>query len=341
MRPFFDWLIVALILCLAAVCAFHNTEAEELLPRLAPVVDDGPQLAPAFSSAPVVVPDTGPPLTRPHESWCEPIDLFPCSTASDCPRTPDGSAMSCVRPWWREAATEGERVCVVGFPTRDVQEWRAARLRVLVDEICKRSDGCDPEALHDYLAVLALRESTWRPYKAHRLEADLDANRRAWLRYANRYVDSPAAGDPARWAAGRGLYGQNPAALLHVWDASEIPEALCGEVEATLVHLRTARDRWRRLERGVICGGREHHGTGGGKPSWYDLSLVNSGSEACPATSGRALTVREGFVDRAHARGLNPYGAVTLRMLGRPVSRDEQTKFSSDVRRKMDAIPRP
>src|SRR5690606_38729180 len=115
-----------------------------------------------------------------------------------------------------------------------------------------------------------------RPWKAHRLAADVDANARAWSRYAARYQDNPAAGNASRWMAGRGYFGANAAAVLHVWDATAIPEALCGEVEATLTHLRTARKRWRQLAAGVTCGGREHHGTAkGGAASWYDVSLAN------------------------------------------------------------------
>jgi hypothetical protein len=214
-------------------------------------------------------------------------------------------------------------------------------LRVLVDAVCSRRDDCDPVALHAYLTTLAMRETTLRPWKMSRLPADVAANALAWRRYADLYRDNPAAGDATRWLAGRGYYGQNAAAVLHVWDATAIPEALCGEVEATLTHLRTARKRWRQLADGVTCDGAagEHHGTAeNGGASWYDVSLANSGSDPCPGESGQRLAVREGFARRARSRGLAPYGRVTLAMLGRDVPREEQARFASDVRRRMDAV---
>jgi hypothetical protein len=196
---------------------------------------------------------------------------------------------------------------------------------------------------------LILRESTWRPYKVHRLAGDVAANGRAWEKYAALYSGNPAAREPGRWSAGRGYFGANAAAVLHVWDPLAIPEALCGEVESVIVHLRTARKRWQLLDHGTCCEAAcddttpgiriEHHGTSrNGGPSWYDMSMVNSGSEACPATKGRPLVVREGFVKRAKSRGLDAYGTVTLAMLGRDIGRDEQAAFAAKVRRRMAAV---
>lgn len=291
------------------------------------------------SIVPLAAPTPVAPLTMPDESWCEPVVPIACDPAAPvCPVAPDGTPLRCVEDWF---AGSGSHVCVADYPTRAVREWRAARLRVLVDAVCSRRDGCDPAALHAYLATLAMRETTLRPWKMSRLPADVAANALAWRRYADLYRDNPAAGDPARWMAGRGYFGQNAAAVLHVWDANAIPEALCGEVEATLTHLRTARKRWRQLADGVTCDGAAgaHHGTAeNGEPSWYDVSLANSGSDPCPGENGHRAAVREGFVRRATSRGLAPYGRVTLAMLGQDVPRDEQARFASDVRRKMDAV---
>lgn len=250
----------------------------------------------------------------------------------------DGTQRVCIQPWYRERPDQF--LCAVRMPPRDVQRWRERRLRVLVDEICKPRDGCRPEQLHDYLAALVKRETTWRPYKRGRLNPDVEANTAAWSRRASTFADSPAAGYPERWTA-VGYYQQNAALWLDRWDASSIPEALCGEVESTLTHLRGARDRWRRLEHGVSCEGAEHHGTAeDGGASWYDISLVNSGSEACPGTAGKPAKVRASFERRLKRRGADAYAPVSLAMLGRPVPREEQAAFAARVREKMDAVAR-
>lgn len=341
MRTFVDWFAVVFVLCLAACYVLRPP----VLPVLAhETADEAPRPGWPTSVIPLATPEPSAPVNLPHESWCEPIEPRVCMTSADCPTAPDGTPMKCVPQWYAPVhpGMAVRNVCAVGYPTRSVREWREKRLRVLVDELCRVSDGCDPEALHDYLAVLILRESTWRPYKVHRLGGDLAANARAWERYAKLYEGNPAAREPERWSAGRGYFGANAAALLHVWDPLAIPETLCGEVESVIVHLRTARKRWHLLDGGVKdCepDGLLHHGTShDGDPSWYDVSLANSGSEACPATEGHPLAVREGFVKRAKARGLDAYATVTLEMLGRGIMHDEQAAFAAMVRRKMDAV---
>ena len=141
--------------------------------------------------------------------------------------------------------------------------------------------------------------------------------------------------------SGMGYYGQNPALWLDKWDASAEPETLCGEVESTLVHLRAARHRYGVLVSGVTCDGSEFHGTSvDGGPSWYDISLVNSGHGACPATQGEHLAKRESFERRAERVGLDPYGAVTLARLGEPVAVSVQDSFAEDLRERL-AIEHP
>lgn len=324
MRELVRWLIV---------CAMLGGVAGYVLRAAGPVrvpVVETAAVAPSAVQVPYAEPLPSPPPEDPRR-WCEPVDPPPCRTSADCSPASDGTPRVCIREWWVEGSAE--HVCTTGYPNRRVQAWRADRLRVIVDAVCERNDGCDPEALHDYLAVLVLRESTWRPYKVHRLNGDVRANARAWERVAETYKDSPAYDEPWRWQVGRGYYGQNAAYLLEQWDATAVPEVLCGEVEATLVHLRTARDRWRRLNDGVTCDGAEHHGTAsGGRPSWYDISLVNSGSSACPGSA----SIRAGFERRAESRGLDPYGPVSLRMLGLDVPRAEQDAFAATLRAEMD-----
>jgi hypothetical protein len=105
---------------------------------------------------------------------------------------------------------------------------------------------------------------------------------------------------------------------------------LCGVVEATVVHLRSARDRVRLLERGVECSGETYHGSAcldaGGCPSWYDVSRVNAGSNPCPTAESLAQFSRR-------ARGqLDLNQRVTTQMLGRDVSRVEQDAWAESVR---------
>lgn len=325
MRELIQWLIVCVLLGASASYMLRTTE-----PVRVPVVD-GVTIAPVVVLVPYVAPVVAPPPEDPRR-WCEPVDPLPCSPDGACQARNDWTPRVCVREWWVEHSQE--RVCITGIPSRNVQRWRANRLRVIVDAVCERRDGCNPEQLHAYLSVLALRESSWRPYAVHRLTGDVRANARAWERVSERYVHSPAYDEPWRWQVGRGYYGQNAAYLLDQWNATAVPEVLCGEVEATLVHLRTARDRWRRLAAGVTCDGEAHHGTASGdRPSWYDVSLVNSGSDPCPGSA----KIRAGFEKRARSRGLNPYGRVTLRMLGRDVARAEQDAFAAGLRAEMNS----
>jgi hypothetical protein len=323
MRTFVAWLFAGAILTASASYVLRPQG-----PRTSPIVD---VLEPS-ADAPPTIPDAvvQPVPVEDPRSWCEPVDSLPCFDDHPCPPTADGTPRVCVREWW--VPHSEAKVCAVAMPTRRVQRWRAQRLRVLVDEICKRSDGCRPRQLHAYLSAIILRESSWRPYAVHRLRGDREANHVAWQRRADRYVDSPAHDEPWRWQ-GYGYYGQNSSTWLATWDASAVPEVLCGEVESTLVHLRAARKRWRRLSGGVECAGETYRGEADA-PSWYDISRVNAGSDACPGPR----RTQEGFARRAKSQGLNPAGRVTLPMLGRPVPRAEQGTFAHRLRARMDRL---
>lgn len=97
-----------------------------------------------------------------------------------------------------------------------------------------------------------------------------------------------------------------------------------------MVHLRSARDRVRLLERGVLCDGVTYHGSAcadsGGCPSWYDVSRVNAGSDACPSAESRAQ-----FEARAHSK-LDLDQRVTEPMLGHDVPRSEQDVWAEQMR---------
>lgn len=273
------------------------------------------------------------PRHDPRVGWCEPLDQPFCRDASDC-----ADGMRCVTPWWAEANTEA-KVCAMPWPTRDERRWRANRLRVVVDHLCKRSDGCEPNDLHGYLRVIALRESTWRPWKRGRLNPDLVAAGSAWVKHRDEYAGNPAAADPERWSTGLGLYSAIPALWLRRWDVMAPPEVLCGEVEATEAHLRAARDQVRKIAGGIDCDGdghREFTGTSREQsPSWYDVSRTNSG-KLCPGSEEH----QEVFAARAERVGLDPWAPVTVADLGQPIPTDVQDQVAAELRARMDLVPR-
>lgn len=331
MRPFVQWFFVAFVL--AGTAAFTLLPKSEA--RTAPIVETT-EVAPDL----VLVPLTSPPEPAPfvsREGWCEPIEAPLCSPGSECTPMPDGTPRVCVLERWVEHSNN--HVCIAKVPNKNVKQWRADRLRVFVDEVCKRSRGCSPAKLHDYLLVLVDRETSRRPYKVHRLQGDVQASSRAWAKLSSTYVNSPAYDEPWRWSVGLGYFGQNPAYLLAKWDATAEPETLCGEVESAVVHLRVARKRWHQLESGVVCDDAEHHGTAAnGRVSWYDVSLSNSGSDPCPGTDGHRLKIRRMFERATRARGLDPYESISLRMLGDDVDPSEQNEFAERVRARMDEL---
>ncbi len=287
-------------------------------------------------SLPPPPPNTTAPTRRldPRVGWCEPIDLPLCREHSDC-----AADSHCVRPWWAE--TDEAKVCARRNPDRDERRWRSDRLRVFVDHVCRRAAGCEPNDMHAYLRVLALRESTWRPYKRHRLNPDLEANAEAWAESGERFAGNPAQ-DPARWSTGLGYYGQIPALALPLWDRLAPPETLCGEVESSEVHLRAARSAVRKIRRGVDCdkdGERDFFGTAcvdgePCEPSWYDASRVNSGS-LCPGDREH----RERFEKRARSVGLDAWAPVGSG-LGRALPVEEQDAIAEQLRARMESVAR-
>ena len=186
--------------------------------------------------------------------------------------------------------------------------------------------------------MLALRESTWRPWKRSRLAPDLRANQIAWAKHRERFAANPARSDPDRWSTGLGYYSQIPALWLPRWDASAPPETLCGEVESTEAHLRAARDQIRKIASGSItCNGEPFTGTArDGGPSWYDASRVNSGS-LCPGSDDERLT----FESRAEKVGLDPWAPIAVAQLGVEIPREDQDRAAAELRARMESVPRP
>lgn len=268
----------------------------------------------------------------PRSLWCEPLDQPFCTEQRDCM---DGTR--CVTPWWAVTGTTA-KVCARPMPDRAERRWRADRLRVMVDRQCSRSSGCEPNSLHAYLRILALRESTWRPWKRHRLDPDLDAARSAWSKHADKFAGNQAAANPERFSAGIGMYGMIPALWLPRWDPMAPPEVLCGEVEATEAHLRAARDHVRKVARGVDCDGdgeADYWGSAENHPSWYDVSRTNSG-KLCPGSRAH----QDAFEARARRVGLDPWAPVGVRMLATPIEVDGQDAYADSIRTAMDELGR-
>jgi hypothetical protein len=302
---------------------------ERAEPELEPARELEPELMLETRTAvrPSPRPAAPPATTRPDERvrWCEPLDQPWCETSSDCP-----GRQRCVTPWWSSA--EGAKVCALPYPTRGERKVVRDQLRVVADDLC--SGSCSASDLHRFVATLALRESSYRPDKRHRLSRDIEGALEAWREQASTYAGNPAYPNSDRWTTGLGLFGQNPALWLRRWDPMAPPETLCGVVESTVALLRRAREHVTTLERrGLICEGKRYHGSactnGHCRPSWYDASLVNSAKQ-CPTPESLAR-----FADRAHGQGLDPLAPISAASLGHPTPTEGQDAWAAELRTKM------
>lgn len=311
-------------------CLAGCSETERALPLL-PV-----PMLPTLDVFTLSPPEPEPVVEQPRRDeragWCEPLDPPPCPADRRCP---DGT--ECVTPWWASGDVE---VCSMPTPDKDGRRVQVERLGVFVDHVCQPADGCRPGQLLAYLRLLAVRESSLRPWKRHRLDPDLAANELAWSRHRAKFAENPAAVDPDRWMTGLGLYAQIPALWLPRWDVDAPPEVLCGVVESTEVHLRAARDQVRKIGGGVDCDGDGEPDYWGSaceesepcRPSWYDASRTNSGS-LCPGDEDH----RRRFAERAADVGLDPWALVGSADLGEPIPRAEQDAVAELLRERMDA----
>lgn len=233
---------------------------------------------------------------REWSSWCEDVERRSCETAADCT-----AGNRCVRPWWAHGERESERVCVRPWPSVSERSWRRDRLYTLVDLTCSARDGCDRNRLHEFLSLVALRESSWRPYKRHRLGPDVAGAHAALRRRARVYSDNAHLGETERWGTALGLYGQNPAIFVDAWDHRAPPETLCREVEATAAYLERARRAVRAYERRGI------------DPTLCDVHRAVSGGrlETCVDDGGD-------FGRRARRSGIDPTAPVDEADFGEP-----------------------
>jgi len=318
--------------------------------------------APEQDPAPQVAVETPPDPYEGWEQWCAPRmdEVVHCEDATDCPEDPfhPGKRMRCVHPWWAASDEGGDeyRECHPARPRGSERRWRKQRLQAIVKDRCRPRKGCDREALTAILQLEALKESSYRPWARHRLNADLEANATAYWRMADYYGHELEGrrlvlhdeGNRhyryhTRWRTGLGYFGMNAAGFAWEWSPEAPPEVLCREEVAVEVWLRRARRVHRKLTSGIDCdrdpaNGREFHGTArDGGVSWYDLHNGVNVGKLCPTTKKRQAA----FVRRAQNEDLDPWATVSAEDLGEPVERSDQLDWSERITAKLDQIERP
>lgn len=297
-------------------------------------------------------------------AWCEPVIHESCKEDTDCigVEHPSQNKLKCIRPWWSKS--EDYRVCAAGFSRKSEREWRYNRLREIVrqnyfdeSEHCK-NDGrpihkehwrCQAEwkkaeKLTKFLWLVYRRETSGRPWKRHRLEADASANKTSWYKQAHRYgwdIDTTKWGDVKkveklsdqanpyypqmnRWKYGLGPYGHNAALFAAVWDVYAPPEILCREVEPTEVYLRRARKVVRDLEGGIDCDGDRKRDYWDKNPTLAVVHRGASGGKLCPKNTASRKKHEENFRKRAERAGLDADEVWTSDMLGKPMDSETQ-----------------
>lgn len=264
------------------------------------------------------------------ERWCQAAS-HPCQTDADCRGSAavDSAPHRCVTPWWVKASGKNKKdkptkVCGSPWPTRAERNWREARLAQIVEEICSGAE-CDAGDLTAFLSIVATRESTMRPWKAHRLDGDVRANASAWLQRSKRYGHEPVIiktkrsgktfeeivaikfskdgnryySQEDRWQ-GLGYYGQNSALFVALWDSKAPPEILCHEIESTDTYLKSARSIVRKqADLGI-------------EPTYATVHYALGTGDLRPKPSSI-----EKFIAKAKRHGLNAAKRVTTRSFGR------------------------
>jgi hypothetical protein len=196
---------------------------------------------------------------------CEPIEPPACRTDADCAGF--GVPLRCALAPMPAEPKQKALQCVAVWPSRSQVASTSAELRGIVESLCEQPQ-CDPDRLHALLGLVAVRESTLRPWKRHALLQDQQAARRSWERRAEVYgwrvrsgvlerLDGAPANatyaDRRRWSTGLGWFGMVPSLTVDGWDRLAEPEVLCRPEVAVLVYLRRARRSLAKLARGVDC----------------------------------------------------------------------------------------
>lgn len=308
------------------------------------------------------------------ENWCEPFDYDrTCETSDDCRGIdhPARRSLQCLNPFYAKN-NPNYKICAPGYARKAERDWRKERLREIVrqqyfDEVeyCKL-DGrpihkehwrCQREKkkadkLTNFLLIPYDRETTRRPWKRHRLDADLRANRTAWFKEAGVYGWKAEAakdgelgglvrmtdGTPVnehyserhRWHFGLGPFGENVALYLRYWDVQAPPEVLCKEVEAVESYLRNARRVVKNLRNGIRCHGERYEDK---SPTWEVIHRAASSGKSCPSTeyNKNAKKKSENFRSSARRHEIDPDEIVTLEMLGKPIDSKNQNTRAAEL----------
>lgn len=206
---------IALFLSAALLCGGCEDrpfvqEAVQVDPVSVPALVEAP--LPETDSAPAEPSNVDGPVSEPvdfyagHTQWCEWVRPNKCGRAREknystkrmewvdygaCGTDHRGVKLRCVRPYW--AKSDEAKLCVSPFPPPAEQAWRRQRLRFIVGrffglegEWWKRvstdHDAVRAQRLYRFFRVIAGRESSYRPWKAHNLGPDVEGAGAAYYR---------------------------------------------------------------------------------------------------------------------------------------------------------------
>ncbi|MEZ4381684.1 MAG: hypothetical protein R3A79_10060 [Nannocystaceae bacterium] len=207
------------------------------------------------------------------------------------------------------------------------------RTKLVIRHVAKRL------GLHNdfrkFLALIALRESSYQAGLVHRLSPDLNASYVSWRKMSTRYEDNPFADDPTLWQT-YGLFGMNSNYFTLLWDKSADPRVLCDPIVDVLLYRRAAVRALRKINSGAIrckdASGESFDITL--EPTWFNIHRAVSGGKICPSKhEDRAATMRKYFVARATRSGFDPDGVVTMKMLGKEPTESEEGDAWDDQER--------
>ena len=282
----------------------------------------------------VVVPPSKP--LAEWETWCEtPItnNTPACESDAECGQDRTGRKSYCVRPQASKAERGEWKICMPRMLRRSQQRKQRKNLRKIVDDICPV--GCSSDKLEKFLAIPAIRESTWNHTTDHHLKRDLEANYKSYerARKRGRYRDNPHfQEDYLRWSRGYGWYGANASNFTYAWDPNAPPEILCRRPESTEAFLRKLRSVWVRMPQ-VECADGEPM-----QPTWANLHRIVWQLGRFCVDEDTSNFYRRRFAKRAEREGLDPDEVVTLEMLGRPVERKDQEAWADKVRARFEPV---
>ena len=331
----------------------------------------GPPDLPTATAAPPPAPEPlAPDPYADWQTWCEPQWAeVACETTADCESVdhPSPRSLTCMTPYWARKFEGKPKFCVAGYARPGElayeKEWLSTFLQEQYFEqkhcefdgrpIHEESWRCqqDPKrhaavALHRYLWMVMMRESSARPWKRHSLAADEKANKSTWATRSKKYgwdVDTSEGdgritmsrvsndsnkyyGSRRRWM-GLGYFGQNSPLWVHRWSVDAPPEILCRRVESVETYLRKARSVLRKWESGVRCNGTKHVNA---EPTWADVHRAVSSGKMCPSSSGTSATAN--LTKRAGQVGLDINHRVTRASFGTPIPIEGQNERAAELR---------